>query len=462
MLQKRIVLLWLSAAFVLLSSWLVCFIYENRWGNADGLLGSVVYKNVFVALLTLAGLGCLLSLGLMARQKNIQNTSLSILSALCFIGFLEGIGHLVIGLNIVEIPPFSFRRFYLSSNVADIKPYPAGDLNPVTGRGHVPNGAYSFANCQGDSIHWTFNSAGANDRPRSVHNYSPAKKRIALIGDSFLEGYMVNNVDRCSNILEKKTGLEHLNFAVNSSNPLNYYLTYKSIVKHYETDVLIIGFLPANDFETQDEQHAYNLVEWPVYVPFWQGNCPNYTLKYSLANVSQSINYGHHTQASLSKVIDSVYSTLSFSGKLKADLLAHSSLFRLLGELNAKNYREGQFTKYEQFTNEEWNYVRYSLSKLICEARSKKIILLSIPTLWDLRALKNGKTNRIDPVLAKFCRQNGVDFIPLVSAFLDYKDDLQKLYVPCDGHWSVQGEAYAADILLHHPVYQASVGLPCQ
>ena len=459
MLGRRIVLFWLSVVVTLSGFWLICYTYEHNLGNDDGLIGSVVYKNVFVALLILFGLGFLFSIGLTARQKIIQNITLSIFSALFFIVLLEGIGHLVIGLKLIKSSAFTFRRFCISSEISKIKPYPAGDLNPVSGRGHVSNGSYAFANCQGDSIHWTFNSAGANDQQRSILNPVPGKKRIALVGDSFLEGYMVNNADRCSNILEKKTGLEHLNFAVNSSNPLGYYLMFKSLVKTYKTDVLIIGFLPANDFEAQDEQHAYNLVEWPIYTPYWQGKYPNYTLKYSLASVSQSINHGNHTQASLSRVVDSVYTVLPVSDKLKADVLAHSSLARLLGELNAKKYRDGQFTKFEQFTDDEWHYVTYSLQKLIDEAKGKQILLLSIPTLWDIKALKNGKTNRVDPLLAEFCRRNRINFIPLTPAFLDYKGNPQQLYVPCDGHWSVWGESYAADVLFHHPVYRSLVGL---
>lgn len=448
---------WMRVILALAGLWLVCYVYERIWGNADGLLGGLVYKNVFITLLTLAGLGFMLSLGFTVRQKNIQNLTLSIFSSLFFIILLESAGHLAIKLKLITSSPVTFRRFYLSPAIQNIKPYPVGDLEPVAGRGHVPNGSYKFMNCLGDSIYWTFNSAGANDKQRSIVNPSPDKKRIAVIGDSFMEGFIVNNANRCSNILEKQTGLEHLNFAVSGSNPLHYYLKYKSKVKDYQPDVLVVGFLPANDFETWNE--AYSLVEWPIYTPYWQGKYPNYKLKYSLANINQSIIHGNHTQASLSRVIDSVYATLSFSGKLKADLLAHSSVFRLLGELNKNKYEKGRFTRFEQFTDDEWAYVRFSLTKLIGEAKGRKIILLSIPTLWDIKALKNGEKNRLDPLLTTFCRQNGIEFIPLLPDFLRYKNNPQQLYVPCDGHWSVEGEAFTADLLLHNPVYRSSVGL---
>ncbi len=457
--QNGIIRFFLVLTVTLLSLWLVCHTYDHFRGNADGLLGSVVYTNVFAMLLSVNGVGFLVSLGLTVRQKIIQNLALSILSGLFFLLLFEGIGHLVLALKLVRSSPFEFRRFYISPAILNVKPFPAGDLNSVTGRSHVPNGSYKFMNCEGDSIGWLFNSAGSNDRERSVINLDLTKKRVALVGDSFLEGFMVNNSKRLSSILEQKTGLEHLNFAVNSSSPINYYLTYKSIVKAYDADILIVGFLPANDFESYTDRKAYGLVDWPIYNPYWQGTYPNYKLQYSLASVDQSIFYGNHTQLSLLKVVDSVYAVLTLSDKLKANFFSNSSILRFLSEMKARRYKEGRFTTYEQFDDDDWNYVSYSLIKLIKEAEGRKVILLSIPTLWDLNALKRGKVNRIDPLLAKFCQQNGVEFIPLASSFMAYKGNLEQLYVPCDGHWSVQGEAYAADVIFHHPVYRSLVSV---
>ncbi|WP_133299781.1 SGNH/GDSL hydrolase family protein [Larkinella punicea] len=440
--------------------WLSCYVYDKNRGNADGLIGNVAYNNVFIAVFILVGLGVGLSWGLTARQKTIQNYALLTFSGLFFIVFLEGIGHLVLGLKLVNSYSFIFRRFYISSAEAKGNPFPVCEIEPHVGRWRIHNKSYHFINCAGDSIHWNYNSVGANDRQRSIKNPDSTRKRVAVFGDSYSEGFMVSNSNRWSAVLEKQTRLEHLNFAISGAGPLDYYLIYKTIGKAYEADVLMIGFLPANDFETYTEKEAYRLVEWPSFMPYWQGSYPDYTLRYSLANVAQSIQHGDHTPASLLKVVDSVYSHLPLSGKLKADLLAHSSLFRLLRELNSKSYREGKFSRYEQFTEEEWNRVRYSLKKLKEEAGGKKVILLSIPILPDLKALKQGKSNRVDPLLSQFCQQNGIGFIPLAPSFLKYKGDPEQLYVSCDGHWTVQGEALAAEVIMNHPVYRSAVGLP--
>ncbi|QJW89338.1 SGNH/GDSL hydrolase family protein [Spirosoma taeanense] len=451
---------WGASAILLLGLFGLTSIYDQVRGNADGLAGNIAYQNVVGVLLILNCLGLLFSVGLLSTFKTVQNISLSFLSVLFVLVVVEVIGHLALAFDFVKSEPFVFRRFYVSPGVASIKPFPAGDLNPVAGRMHLPNDCQTVVNCAGDSLWRISNSVGGLDRQREVVNPAPQKKRIAILGDSFMEGYMVNEPDRCSSILERETGLEHLNFAVNGSNPVNYYLMYKGVAKAFCADVLIIGFLPANDFEILNEQRLYTLVDWPKYVPYWQGNYPNYTLRYSLANVGQSIFYGNHTSASLLKIVDSLYTALSLSNKLKADVLMNSSLFRLLGERQSSDYLAGEYTKYEQFSDQEWQYVRHSLNQLIQEARGKKVLIVSLPTLPDLKALKQGKSNRIDAVLADFCRRQQIGFIPLAPRFLAYEHNLAELYVACDGHWSKQGEQFAANALLHHPVYRKLIGLP--
>lgn len=451
--RRKVLYLWGALTCVLLAALAFCYGYDQLWGNADRLIRGIAYQNVIGTLLWLNLISLGFGLGLTSRQNSIQNGSLALLSVVVCLLVLEGVGHLIMAVGRIPTLPITFRRFYISPHAASIRPFPAGDLDPVVGRLHAPNGNDTFITCQGDTICWTYNAVGAHDKQRQLVNPDPAKKRIALVGDSFMEGYMVNTGDRCSSILERKTGLEHLNFAVNGSNPVHYYLMYKSVAKAFGADVLIIGFLPANDFEILDERIAYKRVEYPQYNPYWQGAYPHYTLKYSLANVSQSIFHGKNTQASLLNVVDSVYSRLSMGDKFKADVLANSSLLRLAEAFTMKRYRNGQFTKYEQFTEEEWQYVSYSLSKLIEEAKGKKVLIVSIPTLADLIALKHGTPNRLDPLLAKFCQEQKVDFIPLVPSFLAYKGNLAHLYIECDGHWSAKGESFAADALLRHPAY---------
>lgn len=118
---------------------------------------------------------------------------------------------------------------------------------------------------------------------------------------------------RVSNRLETATGREHLNFAVNGSSPINYCLVYKNIAKRFEHDIVLVGLLPANDFQDYTPTEAYALVEWPIYRPYWHGQYPNYGLKYSLNNINQPISRNGQTPAKLIRTVDSVYSQLPFT-----------------------------------------------------------------------------------------------------------------------------------------------------
>ena len=84
------------------------------------------------------------------------------------------------------------------------------DTNPAFGIWHRPNG--HFVHQEGCfSLEYSTNSYGARDVERSLHSSQP---RAVVLGDSIIEGFGLADQDRLTNILEKRTGREHLNFGV--------------------------------------------------------------------------------------------------------------------------------------------------------------------------------------------------------------------------------------------------------
>lgn len=81
---------------------------------------------------------------------------------------------------------------------------------------------------------------------------------------------------------------EHLNFGINGTSLINYYLLHKHLAKRFEHDVVIIGFLPANDFEDYSDGDEAGLVQFPIYRPYWKSANSGYDLKYSLASINQA------------------------------------------------------------------------------------------------------------------------------------------------------------------------------
>ena len=72
-------------------------------------------------------------------------------------------------------------------------------------------------------------------------------------------------------------------------------------------------------------------------------------------------------------------------------------------------------------------------------------------------------TEKPTALLRKLSRENGIDFISLVPAFIDRIGDsetaLERYYLRCDGHWTSAGSQLAAEVAIPHLATQiAKVG----
>src|SRR5258708_2724871 len=110
--------------------------------------------------------------------------------------------------------------------------------------GTAPTDIYHQGGCF--SVQYTTNSYGARDVERSLHFSKP---RTVVLGDSMIEGLGLADQDRLTNILEKDTGREYLNFGTSGDfGPLQYALLYKTLAAKFDHDTVVVGLLPDNDF----------------------------------------------------------------------------------------------------------------------------------------------------------------------------------------------------------------------
>lgn len=332
-----------------------------------------------------------------------------------------------------------------------------GDFSEVFGRWRLPNDSIQKLRCEDNSVlKYQTNSFGARDKERSQYN-NTSKKRIIMLGDSFIEGIMVNTRDRLSDLLEKNTGNEHLNFAIVGASPINYYLIYKSLAKKLSHDVVIIGILPANDFEDFSEEGTIGLINYPIYRPYWKKSGNKYNLKYSLASINQS--YGslaiYDKPSLIYATKDSVYRTLSFGQKLLIELRSSSYVFGFIGEMVSKQARDkyNQTSIFEEYPKEKWPEFSYSLEKLLEESKEKKVLVLTIPILKEIKIYQKNHKNELAPKMASFLKNKGVSYIDLLP-ILAKNQEPESLYQSCDGHWNENGEKFVSETLLKHPVYQ--------
>lgn len=90
------------------------------------------------------------------------------------------------------------------------------------------------------------NRFGMRDRERSQ---TPAGTRVAMIGDSFIEGLHVADEDTVSRRLEALFGgrAEVLNFGVSSTGTAVQLMNYRARVREFQSDVVLLMFYVGND-----------------------------------------------------------------------------------------------------------------------------------------------------------------------------------------------------------------------
>ena len=120
------------------------------------------------------------------------------------------------------------------------------DMNPYFGVWHGPDSEYHHISPCVD-VHYTANRHGMRDAHRELESDVP---RIAVIGDSVVEGYGLEREQRFSNVLERETGIEHMNFGTGGGfGPLQYQLLYRHLASDFSHEGVIVGIYPNNDLQ---------------------------------------------------------------------------------------------------------------------------------------------------------------------------------------------------------------------
>lgn len=451
--------------------WGILRLYDLAFANGDGWLGGVNLTMLLGYLLTVFTVLITAILGTRSRQEWLATVSASLCGLLGFWIVAEIVCFGLIRLGVTDAPQPFHSRVWLHEEWYTSRPEFWGDVDPVVGRWRIPEATIRLPICTNDTITLTSNRFGMRDRERTLTNAS-GKKRAVFLGDSFVEGYLVNVSQRYSDLLEAQTGHEHLNFGTNGTSPINYYLTYTSLVRRFDHDVVIIGLLPANDFEDYEQSQKLALLHYPIYRPYWRGTLPDVTLAYSLSNIRQSIAAPttHGKPEKVQQTVDSLYHSLGWDQKLVAEIQLNSYLYSCAlhwanGKRSASRSEGGDSfvlpNSYAKETYERrWGTLEYSLEKLLLAAKDKKVILLGLPILSDLQTYDQHRIDDLSPRLRALCHQTGATYLNLLPVFHSLgADKWASLYIPCDGHLSPAGERLVAQTILRSPEYRRAMEL---
>lgn len=294
----------------------------------------------------------------------------------------------------------------------------------IYGHRHQPNSTYQIKkNCLNTFYH--FNELGFRDE---LLPHKDSSKRVLVLGDSFMEGVGVSEEERLSDLLEKETGIPHLNFSMADKGTTQSFIIYDSIASKYDHSAILIAFFPINDFIDDDPQIGKN--ENSIR-PCWIGEYPNYQLQF------------------VPKEAPKFKESSTWKHFLKTHTYTYDALFYLKESMkekigSRKNYPN---TGYFAYSKEQFNRMKFSLLKIKEKAGSRSITLLCIPSHLDL--LNPQKKSSVEDKLSIFCDSINVEFIGLYDHFQSASEKpVEEYYFSCDSHWNKEGHKKVKSIVL--------------
>ena len=290
---------------------------------------------------------------------------------------------------------------------------------PVFGVWHAPDAVRQHTS-RCFRVEYRTNSVGARDVERSRTSTRP---RVVVLGDSFLEGWGVDESRRLSNRLETATGVEHLNFAMAHFGPYQSYLVYRELARQFDHDAVIVSVVPASDFRDIDYEAAQELGWYEFrYRPYLVGEAPRRR-------------HVDHREP-------------GWRRWLRRHSYAFNALQRVLRNRALRATPPPQSYFYD-FSQRQVRLLEAILERIVVAADGKPILVLLIPTAADLnRYLKSGESDHLSARMAAFAARHDVQLVNLLPSMAADLRRAQGYFHDCDIHWNALGNAVATETLL--------------
>ena len=301
-----------------------------------------------------------------------------------------------------------------------------------------PWGAWHLANATSRQVRDCYsvslrsNSFGARDNEREVDG-SP--HRTIVLGDSFVEGVGVEADQRVSDLLQQARKREFLNFGTQYDfGPLQYQIIYEKLASRFSHDQVLILFLPDNDFTDND-------------LDYWRGGRPDFDRRYRPYYQAADGGYIPYYPMPDPKLTTVKTEEPSLVERI-LDIVAENSwtvaAYRSIRFVAA---RPPGYSGYFDFSDAELKAVLWSFAQIKKLAGERNVTIAIIPRRGDFTRVAAEGKNRLGDIMKKFGAENGIDIIDLLAPMQATQPNTDKLFLPCDEHWSALGNRVAADVL---------------
>ena len=285
------------------------------------------------------------------------------------------------------------------------------------------------------SVEYRANSVGARDTERPRESAAP---RVVVLGDSFAEGWGIETRDRLSNVLESRTGIPHLNFAMAHFSPYQAYLAYRDLALEFRHDAVLIAVVPTSDFADLDIRRAMKRPGYEYrYRPYLIGEYPDFE--------------------------EVVVREGRIQRWLRRHSFAHNAVSYLASQVRQPSPREqrseapetgGEKSHHHSFFHDYsprlFSLLQRSLELLVEASEGRSVAVLLVPSMRDLARYDQTHDSPLGNELRRALARQGVHVVDLLPAMYERRDDLTAYFIPCDIHWSAEANAVAAEILLEN------------
>jgi hypothetical protein len=324
------------------------------------------------------------------------------------------------------------------------------DMNPDFGVWHRSNASYTHEkSCF--RVTYTTNSYGAIDKERTKES---ADSRVVVLGDSMMEGYTLESPQRLSNLLESATSIEHMNFATSQTfGPVQYLLVYETLAKKFAHDVVLVGFLPENDF-TDSNWEIGQKAFYNRYRPYFVGADGNYEL------VHFNKAYFDVPQTSSDWLESPLLYLWNNTLTLRALRRAYAiHRFQTVVDNQivqaAEPLTKGIRSFYYDYDKNDEAITRYTLDRLMRAADGRPVVIVTIPMKRDLQNLQDRGPPPLPTWFTQLSKDLGFVYVDLLPVLAGNVGDRDNYYHECDHHWTAKANALVAKALA--PVMQEAV-----
>lgn len=291
-------------------------------------------------------------------------------------------------------------------------------------------------------VTYSSNKYGMRDAEREKHSSLP---RVAVLGDSFAEGWGVDDHQRLTNILEEQTGIPHLNFGTAGSfGTTQAFVLYRELASKFDHDAILWLILPANDF-SDDTPTPSKLKEGARWRPYFIANEEGYEIGYPDGKFEEKTRWAIFRR--------NLPVEFLMTARAYYYYRTYLDWFRQQNEIGASMPASNVGSAYYDFSEDQYARLEHVIRKLGELADDRKITIVTIPRIADIKRSQVDQT--VPPLrekLAKLSTLLDIEYIDLL-AHID-GEDTNRHFIPCDGHWTHEGNLFAAKRILDANSYR--------